>query len=117
MTFKREKRFIQSGTTAYLEFQLDPDIYKSDVNAALGIVSTQPTGAGIELVPYTLKLARRSTATAFITMRMQRAVGAETEVRRIQFVCDKAAADTAKAALVGKTVNIGPSNSAWTLAA
>ena len=116
MTFKREERFIQSGTTAYLRFQLDPDIYKADVCTILGVVSTKPTTAGIEFVPYTLKLARRSTATAFITMKMQRTVGAETEVRRIQLVCDKAAADTAKAELVGKTVNIGPSNSAWTLA-
>lgn len=115
MTFKREPRFIQAGTAAYLEFQLDPDIYKGDVATALGVVVAKPTGAGLEFIPYTKKLAKRSSAASVIKMKMERDVSGETESRRIELICDKDAADTAKAALNNKTVNIGPANSTWTL--
>lgn len=118
MTFKREPRFIGVGSTStYLKFNLDPDIYKGAVATALGVTSTAPTGTGVEILPYTLKLARRSNSVVMIRMKMERDVAGETESRRIEFVCDTENADTAKAALANQTVNIGPANSAWTLKA
>lgn len=114
-TFKKESRWIQAGTAAYLEFQLDPDIYKGDVATALGIVTTKPTGAGIEFIPYTVKLAKRSSSAAIIKMKMTNGTGDAQETRTIELLCDKDAAETAKAALAGKTVNIGPSGTSWTL--
>ncbi len=117
MTAKREKRYVGAGSTTYLEFNLDPDIYKAGVATALGVNAAAPTGSGVEIVPYTLKLARRSTSVVIIRMKMERDVAGETESRRIDLVCDKNNADTAKAALNNLTVNIGPANSAWTLKA
>jgi len=117
MTAKREKRYIGAGTSTYLEFNLDPDIYKGAVATALGVNAAAPTGAGIEIVPYTLKLARRSSSVVMIRMKMEREIAGETESRRIELVCDRSNADTAKAALANQTVNIGPNNSAWTLKA
>ncbi len=118
MSLKKEPRYIGIGSTgAFLKFNLDPDIYKTDINTALGIVVQAPTTAGTEVIPYTLALGKRSTSVAMVKMKMEREVGGETESRRIELVCDRENADTAKAALVGKTVNIGPANSAWTLRA
>ena len=117
MSFKKEPRYVGAGSTTYLKFDLDPDIYKGAVSTALGVNAAAPSGTGVEIIPYTLKLAKRSTAVSMITMKMERDVAGETESRRIVLVCDKDNADTAKAALVGQTVNIGPANSAWTLRA
>ncbi|MDX2255567.1 MAG: hypothetical protein NW214_08640 [Pseudanabaenaceae cyanobacterium bins.39] len=115
MTFKREPRYIAAGTAAYLEFQLDPDIYKTDVATALGVVVTKPAGASLEFIPYTVKLAKRSSSVTMIRMKIERVINGETESRRIELVCDRQNADTAKNALNGKTVNIGPANASWTL--
>lgn len=117
MSSKKEPRYVGAGTSTYLKFNLDPDIYKGDVSTALGVNAAPPTGAGVEIIPYTLKLARRSNAVVMIKVKIERDVAGQTESRSLELVCDKQNADTAKAALNTKTVSIGPANTAWTIKA
>lgn len=117
MTATKSSRFVGIGSTTYLKFNLDPDIYKGDVLTALGVTVAAPTGAGVEIVPYTLKLAKRSTAVSILRVKIERGTGEDQETRTMRLVCDRQNADTAQAALLGKTVQIGPANSTWTIRA
>lgn len=115
MSSKKDPRYVTVGTGAHLNFNLDPDIYKGDVATALGVLVTKPSTG--EFIPYTVKLAGRAnnTAVGIVKIKMERGAGSQIETRNIELVCDRTKLDTAKAALDGKTVSIGPQNVLWTL--
>lgn len=117
MTAVKSPRYVGIGSTTFLKFNLDPDIYKGEVLTALGVTLAPPTGAGVEIVPYTLRLASRSTAVSILRVKIERGTGDTQETRALRLVCDRQNADTAQAALVGKTVQIGPQNATWTIRA
>jgi hypothetical protein len=105
-----------SGATDALVLQLDPDIYDAEVQTATGLTETKGS------VTKTLKCTIRQAVTSSFAgqLRLSCTKGANTpeeETRQVKIVCETSKLDTAKAALLGKTVKLGYGAAAvdWTI--
>ena len=106
-TSKKKAHYISLGTsTEALVLQLDPDIYDADVLTATGLVSVR--GAIVKTLKTTIKQAISSSFAGRIRLTVSKGANTpEEETRQVDIVCETSKLDTAKAALIGKTVKLG----------
>jgi hypothetical protein len=116
-TSKKKAYFIPLGTaTEALMLQLDPDIYDAEVQTATGLTATR--GAIAKTIKTTIRQAVSSSFAGLIRLTVAKGVNTpEEETRQVDIVCETSKLDTAKVALVDKTVKLGYGANAveWTI--
>jgi hypothetical protein len=106
-TAKKKPYYLSLSTaTDALVLQLDPDIYDTEIQTATGLTATK--GSITKTLKCTVKQAISSSFAGRIRLTCTKGANtAEEETRRVEIVCEASSLDTAKAALLGKTVKLG----------
>jgi len=106
-TAKKRPYYISLGTaTEALMLQLDPDIYDADVQTATGLTPTK--GSVVKTLKTTVKQITGSSFAGLIRLTVTKGLNTpDEETRNLNIVCETSLLDTAKVALINKTVNLG----------
>lgn len=116
-TAKKRPYYVALGTaTEALTLSLDPDIYDADVQTATGLTPTK--GGVVKTIRTTIKQAVSSSFAGLIRLTVAKGLNTpEEETRQVDIVCETSKLDTAKVALLTKTINLGYGANAvaWTI--
>lgn len=116
-TAKKKPYYVAFGTaTEALVLSLDPDIYDTDVQSATGLTPTK--GTIVKTIRTTIRQAVASSFAGLVRLTVTKGLNTpEEETRQVDVVCETSKLDTAKVALINKTVNLGYGANAvaWTI--
>ena len=120
MTEKKSSFFIGLGVAgdpavSALRLQLDADIYNAAILLATGLTKDNPDVLA-KIIPCTKNTATNSNAADYVKCTVFQGVDLDnaTDIRLIKLVCETSKVATAKAELLGKTVNLGRgAGSSW----